>query len=164
MSVLPGRDASGGAWLRILALSTALCVVATAVAAQETGVPRSSAQQPADPQAIAPQPGAQRSMPEPWIGPLTSTLDLRALQDLPSSVNLFSLLETAQPEVVSDRFSGSVNLAEPARLGVFLTSWTQTTFLMDGVDITSADRGGPLFVPPVAAMAARRRHFGRVPH
>ena len=149
MSVLPGRDARGGAWLRTLALSTALCVVATAVAAQETGVPRSSAQQPADPQAIAPQPGAQRSMPEPWIGPLTSTLDLRALQDLPSSVNLFSLLETAQPEVVSDRFSGSVNLAEPARLGVFLTSWTQTTFLMDGVDITSADRGGPLFVPPV---------------
>ena len=64
-------------------------------------------------------------------------------------MNLFSLLETAQPEVVSDRFSGSVNLAEPARLGVFLTSWTQTTFLMDGVDVTSAARGGPLFVPSI---------------
>jgi len=88
-------------------------------------------------------------MPVPRVGPLTSVLDLRALQDLPSSNNLFSLLETAQPEVVSDRFSGSVNLAEPARLGVFLTSWTQTTFLMDGVNITSGNRGGPLFVPPV---------------
>ena len=89
---------------------------------------------------------AQQSPPD--LGPLTSTLDLRALRDLPSTDNLFSLLETTQPEVVSDRFSGSVNLAEPARLGVFLTSWTQTTFLVDGIDITSADRGGPLFVPP----------------
>ncbi len=104
---------------RVLALGVALCVIATP----------SRAQQP--------------------TGPLTSTLDLRALQDLPSANNLFSLLETAQPEVVSDRFSGSVNLAEPARLGVFLTSWTQTTFLMDGVDITSAKHGGPLFVPQV---------------
>ena len=89
---------------------------------------------------------AQQSPPD--IGPLTTRLDLRALRDLPSTDNLFSLLETTQPEVVSDRFSGSVNLAEPARLGVFLTSWTQTTFLVDGVDVTSADRGGPLFVPP----------------
>jgi len=104
---------------RVLVLAVALCVAATPAGAQQP------------------------------TGPLTSTLDLRALQDRPSAGNLFSLLETAQPEVVSDRFSGSVNLAEPARLGVFLTSWTQTTFLMDGVDITSADRGGPLFVPPV---------------
>ncbi len=122
-----------GAGLRLPALAVplviALWAAATTVAAQ--------------------QPATQGSMPEPRIGPLTSVLDLRALQDLPSSNNLFSLLETAQPDVVSDRFSGSVNLAEPARLGVFLTSWTQTTFLMDGVDITSGDRGGPLFVPPV---------------
>lgn len=85
------------------------------------------------------------------IGPLTTTLDRRALRDLPSTGNLFSLLETTQPEIVSDRFSGSVNLAEPARLGVFVTSWTQTTFLVDGVDITSAERGGPLVVPPALA-------------
>jgi hypothetical protein len=94
--------------------------------------------------AIAQQPQADN-------GPLTTTLDLRALRDLPSADNLFSLLETTLPEVVSDRFSGSVNLAEPARLGAYLTSWTQTTFLLDGVDVTSAERGGPLFVPPVHA-------------
>jgi hypothetical protein len=99
----------------------------------------------------APAAPAAAQQPPPEIGPLTTTLDLRALQDLPSTGNLFSLLETTQPEIVSDRFSGSVNLAEPARLGVFLTSWTQTTFTVDGVDITSAERGGPLVVPPVLA-------------
>ncbi|MBF8301428.1 MAG: TonB dep Rec protein, partial [Acidobacteria bacterium] len=77
--------------------------------------------------------GAQR--PPPDIGPLTSTLDLGALRDLPSTGNLFSLLETTQPEVISDRFFGGVNPAESARLGVFLASWTQTTFLVDGVDV-----------------------------
>lgn len=104
---------------------------------------------------------AQQSPPE--IGPLTTTLDLRALRDLPSTDNLFALLETTQPEVVSDRFSGSVNLAEPARLGVFLTSWTQTTFLVDGVDITSAERGGPLFVPPVTTWQGARVTSGVFP-
>ena len=64
---------------------------------------------------------AAAQQPPPDIWPLTTTLDLRALRDLPSTDNLFALLETTQPEVVSDRFSGSVNLAEPARLGVFLT-------------------------------------------
>lgn len=86
---------------------------------------------------------------QPDVGPLTSVLDFRALQDLPSTGSLFSLLETTQAEVVSDRFFGGVNPADAGRLGVFLTSPTQTTFLVDGVDVTSGDRGGPLFVPPV---------------
>ncbi|MSO83341.1 MAG: hypothetical protein EXQ53_08615 [Acidobacteria bacterium] len=98
----------------------------------------------------------------PDSSPLTSTLDLGALRDLPSTGTLFSLLETTQPEVVSDRFFGGVNPAEPARLGVFLTSWTQTTFLVDGVDITSADRGGPLFVPPVSVWQGVRVSSGAI--
>jgi hypothetical protein len=104
---------------------------------------------------------AQQSPPD--IGPLTTTLDLRALRDLPSTDNLFALLETTQPEVVSDRFSGSVNLAEPARLGVFLTPLTQTTFLVDGVDITSAERGGPLFVPPALTWQGAQATSGVFP-
>ena len=96
----------------------------------------------------------------PDTSSLTSTLDRGALRDLPSTGTLFSLLETTQPEVVSDRFFGGVNPAEPARLGVFLTSWTQTTFLVDEVDITSADRGGPLFVPPVSVWQGVRVSSG----
>ena len=107
-------------------------------------------------------PAAAQQTP-PDIGPLTTTLDLRALRDLPSTDNLFALLETTQPEAVSDRFSGSVNLAEPARLGVFLTSWTQTTFLVDGVDVTSAERGGPLFVPPALTWQSARATSGVFP-
>jgi len=88
--------------------------------------------------------------PLPVNLPLTSTLDATALRDLPSAGNLFSLLETTQAAVISDRFSGGVNAAESARLGAFLTSWTQTAFRIDDVDISSATRGGPVFVPPVA--------------
>ena len=112
--------------------------------------------------AVATQAGAQQRTP-PDTGPLTSVLDLGALRDLPSTDNLFSLLETTQPEVISDRFFGGVNPAEPARLGVFLASWTQTTFLVDGVDITSADRGGPLLVPPVLVWQSARVTSGVIP-
>ncbi len=88
--------------------------------------------------------------PSPINRPLTSTLDAGTLRDLPSAGNLFSLLETTQAEVISDHFSGGVNAAESARLGAFLTSWTQTGFRIDDVDISSATRGGPVFVPMVA--------------
>jgi len=111
---------------------------------------------------VAASPAAAQQPPTD-VGPLTTRLDLRALRDLPSTDNLFSLLETTQPEVVSDRFSGSVNLAEPARLGVFLTSWTETTFLVDGVDITSAERGGPLFVPSASTWQGVRATSGMFP-
>jgi len=127
-----------GAAVPILALTGVVYAMASSALAQQPAVPTTTAQSTTQDDSFDTQ-----------FGPLSSTLDLRALEDLPSTMNLFSLLETGQPEVVSDRFSGSVNLAEPARLGVFLTSWTQTTFLLDGVDVTSAARGGPLFVPSI---------------
>ena len=104
---------------------------------------------------------AQQTLPD--AAPLTFTLDLNALRDLPSSDNLFSLLETTQAEIVSDHFSAGANAAEPARLGAFLTSWTQTTFRVDDVDINSADRGGPLLVPPVALWQRARVTSGLMP-
>src|SRR5688572_4226001 len=121
---------------RTLMLAFAFCISATAAGAQQ---------------------------PAPDIGPLTSSLDFRALQDLPSTGNLFSLLETTQAEVVSDRFFGAVNPAEVGRLGVLLTSWAQTSFLVDGVDVTSADRGGPVFIPPVDVWQGVRVTSGAFP-
>lgn len=91
---------------------------------------------------------AQQS--SPVNRPLTSTFDAALLRDLPSADNLFSLLETTQAAVISDHFSGGVNPAKSVRLGAFLTSWTQTAFRIDDVDISSATRGGPVFVPPIA--------------
>lgn len=90
---------------------------------------------------------AQQRQPPPL--PLASTFEAAILADLPSAGNLFSLLETAQAEIISDRFSGGVNQTDAARLGAFLTSWTQTAFRIDDVDISSAVDGRPMFVPPV---------------
>jgi len=84
------------------------------------------------------------------VAPLTSVLPADALQDLPSTDSLFSTLETTHAPVVSDRFSAGLNPAEPARLGAFLSSWNQTTFRIDDVDITSPQGGVPMFVPPIA--------------
>ena len=90
---------------------------------------------------------AQQRQPPPL--PLATTREAALLADLPSAGNLFSLLETTQAEIISDRFSGGVNQTDAARLGAFLTSWTQTAFRIDDVDISSAVDGRPMFVPPV---------------
>ena len=106
---------------------------------------------------------ARAQQPSPVNRPLTTTLDAAVLRDLPSANNLFSLLETSWAEIISDHFSGGVNAADPARLGAFLTSWTQTGFRIDDVDISSATRGGPMFIPPVTPWQRVSVTSGAVP-
>jgi len=71
------------------------------------------------------------------------------LRDLPLSDTLYSVLETMQPPLITDRFTGGGLFgAQPARVGGFLTSWSQTTFRVGEVDITDPTGGGvPLLVP-----------------
>ena len=111
--------------------------------------------------AVVSVPALAQSSPE--VPPLTSVLDADALQDLPSTDSLFSTLETMHAPVISDRFSTGLNPAEPARLGAFLNSWTQTTFRIDDVDITSPRGGVPMFVPPMALWQSVRVTSGLVP-
>ena len=92
--------------------------------------------------------GAQQAQPD--TPPLTSTLPADVLRDLPHSDNLFSLLETAHAEVVSDHFSGGVNAGEAARLGGFLTSWTQTSYRLGAAELGGGVAGLPAFVPGVS--------------
>jgi hypothetical protein len=82
-------------------------------------------------------------------GPLAWTYDGGFLRDLPTSDNLFALIETLQPSIVSDRFSGGgLNAGRPARIGGFLSSWTQTIFRVDGVPITDpTGNGAPMVFP-----------------
>ena len=83
---------------------------------------------------------------------LGSSLTVTALADLPSSGgNLFTLLDTVIPELISDRVdSGGLNVGGTARLGAHGSSWTQTLFRLDGVDITDGDgSGAPLLLPGV---------------
>ncbi len=77
-------------------------------------------------------------------------LEEDALRSLPVTDNLFSVLETMSAPVITDRFSsGGLSTAESSRVGAFMNSWTQTTFRLGDVDITSPDGGVPLLVPPL---------------
>jgi hypothetical protein len=80
---------------------------------------------------------------------LDATLTAETLADLPLAENIYSALETTQPEVIADRFNSSgLNVGEPARVGGFLGSWSQTLFRIGDVDITDpVGSGAPLLFP-----------------
>src|SRR5262249_54361297 len=87
---------------------------------------------------------------EPLIPPNTpevgSSLTAETIANLPLAENVYSLLETTQSEVISDRFNGSgLNLGENARVGGFLGSWSQTSFRIGDIDISDpSGSGAPL--------------------
>lgn len=85
--------------------------------------------------------------------PLGSTLTIDALTDLPSGGNLFTLLDTVIPEVITDRVdTGGLSTGRASRLGARGSTWTQTVFRLDGVDISASDgTGTPLLLPGVLA-------------
>jgi hypothetical protein len=73
------------------------------------------------------------------------------LRDLPSGGNLFAVLETAQPEITTDRFnSGGLNAGTPERISAFLASWSQTQFRVGDVTISSPVDGTPMLFPELA--------------
>jgi hypothetical protein len=85
-------------------------------------------------------------------GPFVSSLTDALLRDLPSSNNLFSFLETAESHVTSDRFyGGGLNVGRTARVGAFLSSWTQTQYRVGDVNVTAPDgSGSPFFFPTLS--------------
>jgi hypothetical protein len=89
------------------------------------------------------------AQPAPHEPTLASVLDAATLRDLPASDSLFAVIEITQPSLIADRFSqGGLSLGQPARIGGFLSSWTQTEFRLDGVDLTdSRGNGRPLLYP-----------------
>ena len=78
-----------------------------------------------------------------------------ALSDLPGSRNIWGLIETADPFVTAAFIdNGGLYLGEPNLIGSFGSSWTQTTYTMDGLDITDPDRTGtPLAYPDPHALS-----------
>ena len=78
------------------------------------------------------------------------------VRDLPSSRNLWSLLETAEPAAILDRIDGAgLFLGEPGRFSMRGASWTQNEFALDGVDVTDPLRGGlPIIYPALDSLAA----------
>lgn len=81
--------------------------------------------------------------------PLASSYSAEFLQDLPTSDNLFNAIDILQPTIIADRFTGGgLSTGQPARLGGFLSSWTQTLFTIDGVSFTDPTGNGfPMLSP-----------------
>ena len=103
---------------------------------------------------IAAAPAAAQTSPDHADRPpLGSTLTVDALADLPSGGNLFTLLDTVVPEVITDRVdTGGLSTGAASRIGAHGSSWTQTTFRLDGVDLTTSDgSGAPLLLPGIVA-------------
>jgi hypothetical protein len=81
-----------------------------------------------------------------------STFSSTLLRNLPSSNNLFQLLETVEGETISDRFyGGGLNTGRPARDGAFLSSWRQTQYFVGDVNVT-LPAGGSGFLFPIVPL------------
>jgi hypothetical protein len=91
--------------------------------------------------------------PVPERPPLGSHVTVAPLGDLPSSADLFSLLDAAIPEVIADRIdTGGLSTGDPARTGAHGSSWTQTRYRVGDADITDPTGSGtPLLLPRVDA-------------
>ncbi len=99
---------------------------------------------------------AQQAAAPDEHAPTGSSFSLMMLRDLPSSNNLFSLLEGVEPNVITDRFyGGGLNTGQRARIGAFLNSWTQTQYRVGDVNITAPDGSGSPFLFPALPLWER---------
>lgn len=104
--------------------------------------------------ALARAAGAQPPTTPPTLPerpPLGATFTVDAFSDLPASATIFSLLDTAVPDVIADRIdTGGLNAGQPARTGAHGSTWTQTLYRIGDVNITNpAGAGTPLLLPGV---------------
>jgi hypothetical protein len=92
-----------------------------------------------------------QSLPDVPKSPVTLgfSYDESLIRDLPTSDSLYSVLETIQPSLITDRFTGGgLFTGQPARVGGFLSSWSQTQFRIGDVDVTDPTGSGtPLLFP-----------------
>ena len=91
-----------------------------------------------------------QSSPSQDSAAIGSTYSQTLLRNLPISNNLFSLFETTEGELTSDRFyGGGLNTGRPAADGAFLNSWRQSQFFVGDVNVTIPNGGSPFLFPVV---------------
>jgi hypothetical protein len=85
------------------------------------------------------------------VHPPGAIYDSRLLEDLPSGLTPWSLLETAEASAITDEVDGGgIRAASPALIGARSVSWVDTTYTFDGHDITDPFQGGmPLLPVPI---------------
>jgi hypothetical protein len=83
--------------------------------------------------------------------PLGAEITVDAIGTLPSSANLFALLDTVVPDVIADRIDdGGTAAGAPSLVGAHGSSWTQTSYRVGDADITNPTMTGvPLLMPGV---------------
>jgi len=77
--------------------------------------------------------------------------DLRApyLRNLPGNDNVWALIETAAPFLISDRVdAGGLGVARSGLVGVRGASWTSMSMAFGEIDVRSPDRSGALPIAP----------------
>jgi hypothetical protein len=96
---------------------------------------------------------AQPPLPFEERPPLGAEITVDALAELPSSANVFALLDTIVPDVIADRIeAGGTAAGSPSRVGAHGSTWTQTAYRAGDVDITNPTVTGlPLLMPGVDA-------------
>ncbi|HWF85337.1 MAG TPA: TonB-dependent receptor [Vicinamibacterales bacterium] len=102
--------------------------------------------------AAAQAPAPAEPPAEPRAQPMLVTeIPEVALTDLPSSSDLYSLLETMQADLISDRMdTGGLGMGQPPRIGAHGSTWTQTQFRIGDIGVTDPSGSGtPLFMPGV---------------
>jgi hypothetical protein len=69
-------------------------------------------------------------------------------RDLPTGGSVFSLIESAQAEITTDRFnSGGLNAGVRDRASAFLASWRQTQYRIGDILVASPVDGTPMVFP-----------------
>lgn len=81
--------------------------------------------------------------------PLGAEITVDAIGALPSSGNLYAIVDTAVPDAIADRIEdGGTGAGSPSLIGAHGSSWTQTIFRVGDADITSPTIiGTPLLMP-----------------
>jgi hypothetical protein len=87
------------------------------------------------------------------------------LRDLPGRHDVWALGETVDPFCIVDRIDqGGLYVGQPVRAGCHGASWTQTSFELDGIDLTDPERGGaPMLMPPRLALESVTLERDRLP-
>ena len=92
---------------------------------------------------------AQTAAEQAYVSQVTTGIDADVIHDLPTSDSIFSILETTEPSLVSDRMSGSgAYTGQAPRISGFLSSWSQTLYRVGDVSISDpTGSGAPLLLP-----------------
>ena len=84
--------------------------------------------------------------------PLGSSLTVDALGSLPAGANIFTLLDTTGPDVISDRLeTGVLGVGDTVKAGAHGSTWTQTLYRLGNAELTDpGGTGTPLLIPGVS--------------